>query len=96
MGSSEQFKIRVRAHGRVQGVGFRRYVYKQARSLPVGGWVKNNPDGSVEIEVVGQTEHVSQFLALVKQGSFLARVDELEELSREKCENLSGEFVIRG
>lgn len=95
MGISEQIKIRARAHGRVQGVGFRRFVYKLAQSFPVGGWVRNNPDGTVEIEVAGQPAPVAQFLEQVKKGSFLARVDELEELGRDRTETVSGQFVIK-
>lgn len=95
MGSSEIIKVRVRAHGRVQGVGFRRFVYKLAQTFPVCGWVRNNPDGSVDIDVTGETSQLSLFLERVKNGSFLARVDELEEMSRETGAVISGGFVIR-
>lgn len=42
-----------RVTGRVQGVGFRWWVVGRARALGLGGWVRNAPDGSVEVEAWG-------------------------------------------
>ncbi len=39
--------------GRVQGVGFRFYVEREAHMLGVAGWVRNNPDGTVEVLAMG-------------------------------------------
>lgn len=69
-----------KAHGRVQGVGFRSLVSKLAHKLHVAGWVRNNRDGSVSIEAKGPEETVRIFLDEVKKGNFIARVDELEEV----------------
>ncbi len=97
MGSSEYIRLRILVRGRVQGVGFRRFVYKRALNFPVSGWVRNNADGSVEIEVAGESQIVSSFCGEVSKGSFIARVDEMEEIHREACkEKPSGQFVIRG
>ncbi len=76
-------KIRLIVRGRVQGVGFRRFVFKQAQEIGVGGWVRNNPDGSVETEAVGDSTIVERFIAAMHTGPFFARVDEVEEISRE-------------
>ena len=84
MAENELIRIRLLVRGRVQGVGFRRFVWRAARALPIGGWVKNNPDGSVEIEALGAVGHIGHFISNVREGSFLARVDEIEELQREK------------
>lgn len=69
-----------KAHGRVQGVGFRSLVSKLAQKHKVAGWVRNNRDGSVSIEAKGTEETVRVFLDEVKKGNFIARVDELEEV----------------
>lgn len=48
--------------GRVQGVGFRATAQRLAQGLPVAGWVRNLPNGSVELVVEGQAEMVSEYL----------------------------------
>lgn len=96
MGSSETVKARLIVRGRVQGVGFRRFVFKQAQNFPISGWVRNNIDGSVEIEAIGAPMVIADFCREVAKGSFLARVDEIAEVGRETCHNVPiGQFVIR-
>lgn len=41
--------------GRVQGVGFRWFTLRRARALDLRGWVRNNPDGSVEVRAEGHS-----------------------------------------
>lgn len=48
--------------GRVQGVGFRATARSIARAHPVTGWVRNEPDGSVLLEVQGAEDAVAAFL----------------------------------
>ncbi len=64
--------------GRVQGVGFRRFVQRCAQREGVTGWVSNLPNGSVACEAEGAQAAVERFLALVRQGPALARVDRCE------------------
>jgi acylphosphatase len=52
--------------GRVQGVGFRAMTAELARRHPVTGWVRNLPDGRVELLVEGQEASVEQFLNAVR------------------------------
>lgn len=52
--------------GRVQGVGFRATVRGLARGLPVTGWVRNEPDGSVRLEVQGDEAAVSQLRSAIR------------------------------
>lgn len=62
---------RVRYSGRVQGVGFRVTVYGIAARFPVSGWVRNEPDGDVLLEVQGADADVAAVLAEVR--SVMAR-----------------------
>lgn len=57
--------VRIRAiySGRVQGVGFRATARTLARSFAVDGWVRNLPDGTVELAVEGDRAEAERFLA---------------------------------
>lgn len=60
--------------GRVQGVGFRATARSIAGSYAVSGWVRNEPDGTVLMEVQGATGAVEDFLASLRRrlGGFIA------------------------
>ncbi len=66
---------RVVFRGRVQGVGFRNFVERQAERLAVEGWVRNCSDGSVEAVFAGSGEQVAAAVALCRDGPRMARVD---------------------
>jgi acylphosphatase len=61
-------------HGRVQGVGFREYLRREAERLSVTGWVRNRHDGTVEAIVHGLPEDVATVLNWVRRGPPGARV----------------------
>jgi acylphosphatase len=63
---------RVIFEGRVQGVGFRYTVKDLARGFDVCGWVKNLPDGSVELQVMGEPAEVADFLSEISEESPVA------------------------
>lgn len=69
---------KVHVKGRVQGVGFRFFTEKLARQLGIKGYVKNNPDGTVEILAVTNEEVFALFLENLKTGPAMARVDDIE------------------
>lgn len=54
--------------GRVQGVGFRYFALLKATELNLTGWVKNTPDGKVEIEATGEPNNLSVFIDRMKTG----------------------------
>lgn len=77
----------MRVYGRVQRVGFRRYVLDLAQDLNLSGYVKNLSDGSVEIFVQGEEEKLSKFLESIKQPPPPAKIREIkEEETSEKTE----------
>ena len=71
--------LRAVIHGRVQGVGFREFVYTRARFLGVTGYVRNLPDGrSIEVVAEGTRQALEQLLEYLRQGPRSARVDGVE------------------
>jgi acylphosphatase len=65
--------------GRVQGVGFRWFVEREAHILGVAGWVRNNHDGSVEVQAQGTRDQLSGLRSRLREGPRAARVDAVEE-----------------
>ena len=71
-------RLRAVAHGLVQGVGFRYYVLSRARLLNLGGYVRNLPDGSVEVVAEGERALLEQLLEAVERGPIGATVAYVE------------------
>jgi len=65
--------------GRVQGVGFRAWMVREARRLGLAGWVRNMPDGSVEAVIAGPEPAVQALLTACRRGPAAARVDRIAE-----------------
>lgn len=70
---------RVVIRGRVQGVGYRDWMLREATRLGVQGWVRNRADGAVEALVDGEEPAVQALLMLCRRGPMLARVDDITE-----------------
>ncbi len=81
--------------GRVQGVGFRWFVEREARTLGLYGWVRNNYDGSVEVLATGTREQLSSLRRKLREGPRSARVDEVAESDAPPVEGLKT-FRIEG
>jgi acylphosphatase len=71
-------RAKVVVHGMVQGVFFRAEARDRARSLGVGGWVRNAPDGSVEAVFEGEAERVESMVDWCSRGPSGARVDDVD------------------
>jgi acylphosphatase len=69
---------RIVIRGLVQGVGFRWWVLRSATRLGLAGWVRNLPDGAVEIEASGSGGALSEFEDLCRAGPPGAVVDSVE------------------
>jgi acylphosphatase len=65
--------------GRVQGVGFRWFVEREAAQIGVTGWVRNTQDGDVEIMATGSREQHSSLRQKLQEGPRASRVDEVSE-----------------
>jgi acylphosphatase len=81
--------------GRVQGVGFRWFVEREAHILQVAGWVRNNPDGTVEVLAQGSREQLAGLRSRLLEGPRAARVDDVEVSDAEAVPGLIS-FQIRG
>ena len=79
--------------GRVQGVFFRAETERRARSLGLAGWVRNNPDGTVEAVFEGDRERVESMVDWSGRGPALAEVEGVE-VEWERPRDDSG-FVAR-
>ena len=88
---SRRFLVR----GRVQGVGFRWFVEREAQILGIAGWVRNDPDGSVEVLAIGTPEQLSGLRSRLEEGPRAARVDDVEESEAEPVAGLNS-FQVRG
>lgn len=81
--------------GRVQGVGFRWFVEREAHALGIAGWVRNNHDGSVEVLAQGTRDQLAGLHFRLRQGPRAARVDEVEVTDAHPTAGISS-FRIEG
>lgn len=72
-------RLCARVTGRVQGVGFRDYVWHEASKIKATGYVRNLPDRSVEVVAEGDDAQLEALLAKLWKGPMLARVDDVSQ-----------------
>jgi acylphosphatase len=83
--------------GRVQGVGFRWLVHREAGVRGLKGWVRNTETGEVEIMVAGSEEKLAELRAVLERGSRGSRVDAVHESNMDDAMAASLEsFQIEG
>jgi acylphosphatase len=87
-------RVRAIVTGRVQGVAFRASTVHEAHRHGLTGWVRNLPDGSVELEAQGDDAHVAALLAWCQHGPSAARVRRVDVEDRAVLDG-EGEFVPR-
>ncbi len=88
--SARRFLVR----GRVQGVGYRAFVWREAAHLGLSGWVRNRLDGSVEVAARGPSTLLDTLRALLERGPAWSEVDSVEETPIEPDQAGTG-FSVR-
>ncbi|MEI6650671.1 MAG: acylphosphatase [Candidatus Moraniibacteriota bacterium] len=74
----DTLRTRMRIYGRVQGVGFRSLARREALTLSLSGFVRNENDGSLIIEIEGDRASVDSFVEWAKRGPSRAQVERVE------------------
>jgi acylphosphatase len=83
--------------GRVQGVGFRWFVHREAGELGLKGWVRNTEDGHVEVVAAGDPKELADLAAALHKGSRGSRVDAVIEVELAESEGAAlGPFQMEG
>ncbi len=84
-----------RAKGRVQGVGYRSFVRRQALAHTIAGWVRNEADGSVAGQASGEPSDLANFRGVLCEGHHWAYVESLDWEPLNEGESLPTSFEIR-
>jgi len=87
-------RLHLRIHGRVQGVFFRASTQRRARETGVDGWVRNCPDGTVEVVAEGSDEDCRALLEFCHDGPPAARVSDVDVEWQDPTGEFSG-FTVR-
>ena len=80
--------------GRVQGVGFRFTVKQIAKEFDVSGWVKNLPDGRVELRTQGEEDEVTDFVREIRESALTHHIQNVEINDISPLDGVAG-FSIR-
>ena len=93
---AEQDKCRkhIFISGSVQGVGFRFFTYGQAKALNLRGFVKNLPDGRVEVLIEGSKRAVNELTRHLRKGPSFSKVTNMD-IIEEEYSNAFDDFRIR-
>ena len=73
---AELSRLQATVYGRVQGVGFRYFTLSIANELGLFGWVRNMPDGSVQLVAEGPKEQLNKFVSRLRIGPHSGHVDD--------------------
>jgi acylphosphatase len=87
--------VRLRIEGRVQGVGFRIFVEREAVALGLDGWVRNRRDGGVEVLVAGPVSGIDALVARCHEGPTAAHVAMVKVIDEPDAQDLGPGFDVR-
>lgn len=88
---SEIIRKRINVYGSVQGVGFRYRATHAADAFGVTGWVRNEADGSVTMELQGKEKQMDQVLQVIERGTYV----QIEKMSAKRIPLENGEYGFR-
>ena len=89
----ERKAIQLLVEGKVQGVGYRAWTKRTARSLGLFGWVRNITDGRVEIHAEGQSEALDKLASACEEGPSFAEVRRVIRRERPDCSLIQFEQI---
>ena len=69
--------VKIKVTGRVQRVGYRYFVQHWAEDFGIGGWVRNQRDGSVFLEAEGRKDRIEKLIKEMKEGPSMAQVEDV-------------------
>lgn len=81
----------ITVYGFVQGVGFRYRAVHAANLVGCTGWVRNNPDGSVSMEIQGTEEQIDKVFLMIEKGSYIS----IDRIDAKRIGVLDGERDFR-
>jgi acylphosphatase len=87
--------LRATFSGQVQGVGFRAETCALARDYMIDGWVKNLPDGRVEVLARGEEAEVRSFLRGIQKSRLASHIDGMEQSLEEPSPEVLSGFIIK-
>jgi acylphosphatase len=91
---AQPVRLEATVRGRVQGVGFRWFVVREARRLGLSGWVSNEYDGSVRAVAEGPAQAIDRFAAALEHGPNGAIVDRVSAV-RMPATGMFSTFEVR-
>ena len=86
--------VSLKISGKVQGVFYRQSAKSEAIALGINGWIRNNPDGSVEALVAGNEKSLEQFIKWAKRGPLMAKVEKVDIKEQISEANLASFEII--
>ena len=91
---NNKFKAKIRVNGKVQGVWFRAFTHDRATELGLTGWVQNETDGTVYLEIEGNKQKLELLMNELRSGPGRSVVDDVE-VDWTSAEDQWKEFTIR-
>ena len=86
----EKARVRIVVSGIVQGVGYRAFALHQGSALNLNGYVRNTPDGRVEVEAEGERGDIERLVSVLRQGPRAAEVSDVRVEWKEHKGELKG------
>ena len=89
--NEKQIRKYIKFYGVVQGVGFRYRAEHAANLIGATGWVRNDPDGGVSMEIQGTEEQIDQVILMIEQGNYV----EIRNMDVKRLKLVEDEYVFR-